>query len=102
MPGRGGSRPACGVPTGTADTPAGPRKAYTADRETWELDVVAIAVFIAGVEPPGGTERLIQDLERERRDSLWLSENMTDLIEEYGIQFVAIRDQEICGSLVSV
>ncbi len=59
--------------------------------------MVAIAVFIAGVEPPGGTERLIQDLERERRASLWLSENMTDLIEEYGIQFVAIRDQEIVG-----
>ncbi len=54
-------------------------------------------MFIAGVEPPGGTECLIQDLERERRGSLWLSENMTDLIEEYGIQFVAIRDQEIVG-----
>ena len=48
-----------------------------------------------GVEPPGGTRKLIEALEREREDSIWLSENMLRLVKEYGIQFVAIRNQAV-------
>ena len=54
-----------------------------------------MALFRAGVEPPGGTERLIQDLERDREDSIWLSTHMLELFETYGPRFVAIRHQKI-------
>ena len=48
-----------------------------------------------GVESPGGTQKLIEALEREREDSIWLSENMLRLVKEYGIQFAAIRNQAV-------
>lgn len=38
---------------------------------------------------------MIEALEREREESIWLSENMLRLVREHGIQFVAIRNQAV-------
>ena len=52
---------------------------------------------IPDTESPDGIESMIQALEREKRDVIWLHEHMGELADRYGVKFVAVRDEEVVG-----
>lgn len=55
-----------------------------------------MAVFKVG-DPPVDHEVMQAEMRREIDDVRWIQDNMTALVEEYGIKFVAVRHRKVLG-----
>lgn len=56
-----------------------------------------MAVFKVG-DPPVDHEVMQAEMRREIDDVRWIQDNMTALVEEYGIKFVAVRHRKVLGA----
>lgn len=55
-----------------------------------------MAVFKVG-DPPADPQVMRAEMRREQDDVRWIQDNMTALVEEYGIKFVAVRHKKVVG-----
>ena len=56
-----------------------------------------MAVFQVG-EPPVDPEVMLAEMQREQEDVRWIKDNMPALVEQYGINFVAVRHRKVIGA----